>query len=251
MTKTCKRCGMIKALTEFVRDKNSPLGRTTRCLPCERERVKAFSLTARGREYNRTYRKEYTSKPKNKAAKRQYDRVHYHEIREQSIARVRSASLDGKEYVARIKAQPCADCRKTYPPLCMDLDHVRGVKHRKLSALSTASKKVLDAEVSKCEVVCANCHQIRTEARREATSSLRISAFRARVNEYKKTPCHDCGHRYPPVVMQFDHVRGEKVGSISNMHGGPWARVLVEIEKCEVVCAVCHRLRTELRLAAA
>jgi hypothetical protein len=57
--------------------------------------------------------------------------------------------------------------------------------------------------------------------------------------------CVECGEA-DPRVLEFDHVRGEKKGNISDMvrRGVPWARVTEEIQKCEVRCANCHRRRT-------
>lgn len=52
-----------------------------------------------------------------------------------------------------------------------------------------------------------------------------------------------------PAILEFDHVRGEKVGPISvlvNRFGEE--KLLVEIAKCDVVCAVCHRKRTWSRM---
>jgi len=49
----------------------------------------------------------------------------------------------------------------------MDLDHVRGTKEFKVSeAVQRAyglTLKRVQAEIAKCDVVCANCHRIRTE----------------------------------------------------------------------------------------
>jgi hypothetical protein len=57
--------------------------------------------------------------------------------------------------------------------------------------------------------------------------------------------CADCGYKSHPVALDFDHVRGVKRCKVSNMWWGHrWDRVLEEIEKCEVVCANCHRIRT-------
>lgn len=66
------------------------------------------------------------------------------------------------------------------------------------------------------------------------------------VAEYKNRPCADCGIIYPAPVMEFDHVRGEKVATISKMlqRNFGMAKLVEEIEKCDVVCANCHRLRT-------
>lgn len=63
-------------------------------------------------------------------------------------------------------------------------------------------------------------------------------------------PCVDCGET-DIVVLEFDHV-GEKLGNISTLanDGRSWARILVEIAKCEVRCANCHRLKTLERSSA-
>lgn len=63
---------------------------------------------------------------------------------------------------------------------------------------------------------------------------------------YKAHPCTDCGESNP-VVLEFDHVNGTKVNNVSEMHGHSTTKLLKEIEKCEVVCANCHRIRTANR----
>ena len=59
-------------------------------------------------------------------------------------------------------------------------------------------------------------------------------------------PCVDCGET-DPVVLEFDHLR-DKVKNVSAMLRGRLSRLIAEIEKCEVVCANCHRRRTAARL---
>jgi hypothetical protein len=71
----------------------------------------------------------------------------------------------GREYVTSLKAVPCADCGRTYPPECMDFDHVRGGKRRVVSQMVAWSRAAVDAEVAKCDLVCSNCHRIRTKNR--------------------------------------------------------------------------------------
>jgi hypothetical protein len=60
-------------------------------------------------------------------------------------------------------------------------------------------------------------------------------------------PCVDCGET-DPVVLEFDHLRDKthEVPALATM-GVSWARVMREIDKCEVVCCNCHRKRTHQR----
>lgn len=66
------------------------------------------------------------------------------------------------------------------------------------------------------------------------------------INEIKEaSPCADCGKHFPFYAMDFDHIEDNKVNSVSRL------KILVgreevfkEIEKCELVCANCHRGRT-------
>ena len=70
------------------------------------------------------------------------------------------------------------------------------------------------------------------------------------VDGLKNVPCIDCGRRFPPYVMDFDHVRGDKQFDISKAvatHGASEKRIEEEIKKCEIVCANCHRIRTHNR----
>lgn len=82
-----------------------------------------------------------------------------------------------------------------------------------------------------------------------------ISQIRARqrelIEEYqdsKMKPCMDCG--FIPTVpeqMEYDH-RENKLGTVSQLiRRGSISKTKEEINKCDLVCANCHRLRTALR----
>lgn len=72
--------------------------------------------------------------------------------------------------------------------------------------------------------------------------------FRDRLNSLKsERPCYDCGGTFPPEAMDFDHVRGEKAFGVSVGAGKGWDEVRKEIDKCDLVCACCHRVRTQKR----
>lgn len=61
----------------------------------------------------------------------------------------------------------------------------------------------------------------------------------------KSGPCMDCGGSFPYECMDWDHRPGEqKIGIVSQM---TTAAAAAEIEKCDLVCANCHRTRTRTR----
>ena len=72
----------------------------------------------------------------------------------------------------------------------------------------------------------------------------RDESTRQLVREAKSKPCMDCHREYPSYVMQFDHARGTKRFELSQAVKHSQLNVLVEIDKCDVVCANCHAIRT-------
>lgn len=64
----------------------------------------------------------------------------------------------------------------------------------------------------------------------------------AKLWELKDVPCADCGGKFHPVCMQFDHIGEGKNGCVSRMNS--YKSMIEEAEKCEVVCANCHAIRT-------
>jgi hypothetical protein len=82
-------------------------------------------------------------------------------------------------------------------------------------------------------------------AKVRARSLLARADIRRRVREYLMGhPCVDCGEP-DPEVLDFDHLR-EKKANVSTLiqTGVSWQSLVIEIAKCEVRCANCHRRRT-------
>lgn len=72
---------------------------------------------------------------------------------------------------------------------------------------------------------------------------------REKIADLKSGPCADCGLRFHPVCMDFDHRDpSEKVRNISAMVAQNWETIEIEIAKCDLVCANCHRIRTSKQL---
>lgn len=86
----------------------------------------------------------------------------------------RKWAVKNKEAVARVRAEraaviqkakdkPCMDCGVKYPLFIMHFDHRDpSLKVKSVSQMTTHSLKKIQEEIAKCDVVCANCHGIRT-----------------------------------------------------------------------------------------
>lgn len=90
--------------------------------------------------------------------------------------------LKTRAFVNRYKNVPCQDCGIQYPYYVMDFDH-RDPKDKEFTMstaiVSNMSRARLLAEISKCDVVCANCHRERTHGpngQRAKASALTTSA---------------------------------------------------------------------------
>lgn len=87
----------------------------------------------------------------------------------------------------------------------------------------------------------------RARGAKERLPATPIKIKREMVAKLKDRPCADCGGRFPAVCMDFDHRDpAGKTAGIAALVGGKYsmATILAEIEKCDLVCANCHRIRT-------
>lgn len=93
--------------------------------------------------------------------------------------------------------------------------------------------------------------QKRTDRNERYRESNRLSAARRYaqrrkwLSQQKDRPCMDCGGRFLPCQMEFDHRDASDKRFIigPSLHRSIRA-LLEEIAKCDLVCANCHRLRT-------
>jgi len=91
---------------------------------------------------------------------------------------------------------------------------------------------------------CLDCVRVYQRGRPRVLLAKRV------IREAKNRPCADCGVQYPYYVMDFDHRPGcVKRANFNVLVKKGVARdiLLDEIEKCDVVCSNCHRLRTYQR----
>lgn len=121
------------------------------------------------------------------------------------------------------------------------------------SEFAKSSKRIDGLQVS-----CKSCMSLYAKARYERIKPRRRAQNEAwrvrsleRFKEYKQTlSCVDCGVT-DWRVLEFDHLDNDKIGNVSDLVSKwSWTRLKLEIDKCDPVCANCHRIRThERRLA--
>ena len=97
---------------------------------------------------------------------RAYDRRYYAE--RGRIARLRARRAAERMWMVQLKnGIPCAECSEVFPAWVMQWDHLPGMaKVEAVSAMVGSRRRaaILD-EIAKCELVCSNCHAVRTRRR--------------------------------------------------------------------------------------
>ena len=132
LTRRCAMCLQWKTISEFH---NSRTGEFTYCRDCRNA-------------YDRLY---YATR--GKAAR---------------SARRRAAIDEARKWMATLKeGMPCADCGHVFPVYVMHWDHLPGFE--KIGEISTMvahrNRETVLEELGKCQLVCANCHVMRTVGR--------------------------------------------------------------------------------------
>lgn len=132
MIKTCNKCGELKE--HALRNRKTGQFPQSQCKDCQKK----------------------------------YKDEHYQKNKEVYAERLVARRDSMKRFVNAIKSYPCTDCNLSWPPYVMHFDHLDA--DEKVGNISKMisdrnSYRLLIEEIMKCDVVCANCHAIRTHNR--------------------------------------------------------------------------------------
>jgi hypothetical protein len=103
-----------------------------------------------------------------------------------------------------------------------------------------------------CKICCIQHYQDSKEDKNTKKNIWRKKRARehlCKIYEYlEENPCADCGEDNI-LTLEFDHVIGDKFSGVTVLawKGRTWEIIQAEIDKCEVVCANCHSIRTAER----
>lgn len=146
MDRLCKTCGQLKPFDEYYKRARYAGGYLPICIACARQRSQD-----RWNGKSIDYRKE---------------------VRANAAAGKLNNTRINNENILKLFAKGCVDC-SVADSRVLEFDHARGTKRFNISLKRTCLVwKQLKVEIDKCDVVCANCHKLRTISR---SGSWRIS----------------------------------------------------------------------------
>jgi hypothetical protein len=130
------------------------------CSGCEQEKsIEDFSFKHKAKGILQRWCKTCLA-----TANRNHYMNHTQEYIERAKTRNRRVTEENKGKLREYLTQhPCVDCGNT-DIRCLDFDHVRGLKMNTIGKMlgNAADWEMIEAEIIKCEVRCANCHRIKT-----------------------------------------------------------------------------------------
>src|SRR6185503_6416816 len=95
-----------------------------------------------------------------RAKAREYYHAHKDPVRKRHFWK--KFAVSRRAFVDWVKSSPCMDCGGLFPPECMDFDH-RNPSTKTMNPSALAGLARLQEEMTKCDLVCSNCHRIRTK----------------------------------------------------------------------------------------
>jgi len=119
------------------------------------------------------------------------------------------------------------------------------------SLFSSSQLKLTNGRCRECQAELVKAHYQKNKTTYQERDAKRRAKYKDFISKFKDVPCKDCGKKYPPYVMDFDHLDptiksftiGKAASKCVNLE-----EIIQEINKCEVVCANCHRERTFNRI---
>lgn len=92
--------------------------------------------------------------------------------KEKPQKRTAAKKREVQEMLGKMKEKSgCVDCKNKYPFYILDFDHVYGKKVSNIGQmLDYFTIEDILKEVAKCDIVCSNCHRVRTYTRKNNIS---------------------------------------------------------------------------------
>lgn len=115
-----------------------------------------------------------------KECQKAVSRKHYEANKQAYFDRNQQVRRRQKERLLEIKSQsPCRDCGQTFHPFIMEFDHLSADdKTFSIGRRGSKSNKQIQTEIDKCDLLCANCHKLRTFRRNQQNPRYVLATYR-------------------------------------------------------------------------
>ncbi len=271
-TKKCSGpCGEVKSFTDFSKDKSRKCGRHPYCKLCQKQyrednkdkllkQKKEYyednkeEICKKQRQYNTDNNEEITKRRKQNRLDNyeeflECEKQYREDNMDQILCNQRRIRKRNKKYTDKIKdKQYCCICGESHSA-CLDFDHIDPTTKFKTVAFLVGagySLEVIQIEIDKCQILCANCH--REKHFKNIPQNKKVQHVR-KVKGNRQ--CEICGHKGIPSLTFHHRESEEKIESISEMcrnKNYSLEDIINEIKKCDLICENHHRiLHEELR----
>lgn len=173
---------------------------------------------------------------------RKVDNTHYEKLR-------------GNIEKLKIEMGPCIECGETNLKV-LEFDHIdTSSKVANVTALRSIEKMNLEAK--KCQILCRMCHTKKSvETMKEKFKNYEKNDIIKRNQDHVKNiklkinKCTNCDKKvsdYIPECFDFDHIDPTtKFMDVSDMVSSKYCikKIDNEIQKCQLLCGYCHKLKT-------
>ncbi len=239
----------------------------------ERKRKTTASWRERNKEYVRQYKREYNlrNRAKIRATERSYRvknkdkmraiKARYSAKNRKILALKQSERYKGdrdrfvKEFAEHRKKRLdwlAAYCRQAGCKSCGEHDervldfHHRDAseRYKRVSEMWGSSIKKIEAEIAKCDVLCANCHHVVEFKISEASNKpvVTVGKHKHLLRKLKSMRgCVSCRMNNVDCLHFHHWDRAGKTCNVMSLVNRPLSSIAKELAKCEVKCANCHR----------
>ncbi len=136
-SKPCSKCKIVKPLSEFWTNRQQKSGLQPHCKDCHRK-----------------------DQPRWKEGKSRGGKSWYQQNKEEHKRKTYERVARNKKLIDDLKNKPCSICGGCFHPAAMDWHHRNGSdKIKGIGEMRGWSQEKILAEISKCDLVCSNCHR--------------------------------------------------------------------------------------------
>jgi hypothetical protein len=158
--KLCVHCGVEKPLEDFAVRNAAGGVRRGKCKPCSNA-VKASKLASKDAEEQQSLKAYHSQKSREWYQRTKAENPELIKGRNLYVAARRQAY---KAFYVAQRGGKCAHCGGEFPDCVFDFHHEDGKEKKRAPAQAFAlSKKKIEEEISKCIMLCANCHRVEHE----------------------------------------------------------------------------------------